>query len=176
MIGRTLMLTVACTAFCLVPVPASAVRIGDYPGLEALIEKADAIVIARVDHHVDARNNPTRYTMHDCYIYQTLKGKIPSGKTTRLRLMDTRDSFGTSFAMHSTHLVFLTKKRSPNEPTEYRTIQIKGANIRLPPSGHEMVLEGKTVAQRITGLLKDTIDYNQKQHEKEQAFLARALK
>jgi|TARA_B110000495_G_C22724187_1_gene425253 hypothetical protein len=176
MIGKTLTLTFACTALCLVPVPAFAVLIGDYPGLEVLIEKADAIVIARVDHHVDARSNPTLYTTHDCYIYQTLKGRIPSGRTTRLRLMDTRTSFVTPFAMHSIHIVFLTKKRSPDEPTDYRSIAMKGANIRLSPFGQERKLEGKTVAQQITGLLKGTIEYNQKQHEKEQAFLTRALK
>ena len=90
--------------------------------------------------------------------------------------MDTRTSLMTPFAMHSTHLVFLTKKRSPDEPTDYRTIEIKGANIRLPPFGQVTKLEGKTVAQQITELLKGTIEYNQKQHEKEQAFLTRALK
>ena len=176
MTGKTLTLTFACTALCLVPVPAFAVLIGDDPGLEALIEKADAIVIERVDHHVDARSNPTLYTTHDCYIYQTLKGRIPSGKTTRLRLMDTRTSLMTPFAMHSTHLVFLTKKRSPDEPIDYCTINIQGANIRLSPFGQERKLEGMSVAQQIKGLLKGTIEYNQKQQEKEQAFLTRGLK
>jgi len=176
MTKKTLTLTFACTALCLVPVPAFAVLIGDDPGLEALIEKADAIVIARVDHHVDARSIPTLDTTHDCDICQTLKRRIPSGRTTRLRLMDTRTSLTTTFAMHSTHLVFLTKKRSPDEPTDYRTIAIQGASIRLSPFGQERKPEGKTLARQITGLLKGTIEYNQELHGKEQAFLTRVLK
>ena len=87
---------------------AHAVRIGDFPGLDELVAKADAVVILRVDHHVDVQSNPTLYTTHDCYICQTLKGDVPSGKTSRLRLMDTRNSFVTPYAIHSTHLMFLT--------------------------------------------------------------------
>lgn len=155
---------------------AHAVVIGFFPGLDELIQKADAIVILRVDRNVTDFGSATGYSTHDCYVYQTLKGDIPTGKTVRLQLMDTRTAFVTPYASYSTHLMFLTKKRTPDEPTEYRTIEISGANIRLTPFGHEKMPEGKTTKDQITSLLKATVEYNQKQHEKEQAFLEQMIK
>ena len=175
MIKETLKLGFVCAIICLAPTPAFAVRIGDFPGMEALIEKADAIVILRVDHHVDIQSNPTLYTTHDCFIYRTLKGELPSGKTTRLRLMAPNQPFVTPFAMRSTHLVFLTRKRSPSESTDFRTIEFKGASIQLPPFAGEVFPEGKTAAQQITYLLERTIKHNESEHEKELAFLKRAI-
>lgn len=155
---------------------AQAVPIGFFPGLDKLINKADAIVILRVDRHVTDFGSPTLYSTQDCYIYQTLKGDIPANKTIRLQLMDTRTSFVTPYAIHSTHLVFLTKKRTQNEPTDYRTIEIRGANIRLTPFGHEKMPEGNTLSDQITSLLKHTVAYNRKQDENEQAFLNQMIK
>ena len=155
---------------------AQAVEIGFFPGLDELIKKADAIVILRVDHHVDVRSSPTLYTTHDGYIYRTLKGDIPANKRIRLQLMDTRTSFATPFALHSTHLMFLTKKRTPNEPTDFRTIEFQGANVRLPPTGHEKKPKGKTVADQIRSVLQRAADHNKKKHEKEQAFLNQMIK
>lgn len=153
-----------------------AVRIGFFPGLDELIEKADAIVILRVDKHVTDFGSPTMYSTHDCYIYQTLKGDIPANKTIRLQLMDTRTSFVTPYAILSTHLMFLTKKRTADEPTDYRTIEFRGANIRLSPFGHEKMPEGMTTKEQIRSLLKRTVEYNKKQHDKEQAFLNKMIK
>src|SRR5262245_4581136 len=101
---------------------ARAVLIGNFPGLDKLIDQADAIVILRIDHDVSSGRSPTLYSTHDCYIYQTLKGEIPADKTIRLQLMDTRTEFVTPFALSSTHLMFLAKKRTANELTDYRTI------------------------------------------------------
>jgi hypothetical protein len=154
---------------------AHAVLIGDFPGFDKLAAKADAVVILRVDHHVNVQSNPPHYTTYDCYIYQTLKGEIPGGKTIRLRLMDTRFSFVSPYAIHSTHLMFLANKRTPDELTEYRTIEFEGANIRVPPFGNEQMPEGDTIVERISSLLKRAIDYNQKTHDKERQFLERAI-
>jgi len=49
-----------------------AVPIGYYPGLEKLINTADAIVILRIDCHLTDFASPTGYSTHECYIYQTL--------------------------------------------------------------------------------------------------------
>jgi hypothetical protein len=155
---------------------AHAVMIGFFPGLDELIKKADAIVILRVDHHVDAQSNPTLYTTHDCYVYQTLKGNIPTNRTVRLQLMDTRTSFATPFALHSTHLMYLTKKRSPDEPTEFRTIEFRGANVRLPPTGHESAPVGKTIADQIRSVLRRAAEQNKKDHDKRQSFLTQMIK
>ena len=90
--------------------------------------------------------------------------------------MDTRSSFVTPYAIYSTHLMFLTKKRTPDEPTDYRTIEFRGANIRLSPFGHEKMPDGKTTKEKIRSLLKRTIEYNKKQYDKEQAFLNQMIK
>lgn len=169
-------IVIAVVAVMLVSALAYAVMIGFFPGLDKLINKADAIVILRVDRHVTDFGSPTLYSTHDCYIYQTLKGDIPTNKTIRLQLMDTRTSFVTPYAIHSTHLMFLTKKRTPDEPTDYRTIEIRGANIHLTPFGHEKIPAGKTTKDQIISLLKRTVEYNKKQHDKEQAFLKQMIK
>jgi len=155
---------------------AHGVPIGFFPGLDELIKRTDAIVILRVDRHLTDFGIPTLYSTHDCYIYQTLKGDILTNETIRLQLMDTRTSFATPYAMHSTHLMFLTKKRTADEPTDYRTIEIRGANILLSPFGHEKMPSGKTTKDQITSLLKGTVEYNEKQHDKEQNFLKQIIK
>ncbi len=167
---------VACLGILLAASRADGVTIGFFPGLDKLIEKADAIVILRVDRHLTDFGSPTLYSTHDCYIYQTLKGDIPTNEMIRLQLMDTRTSFATPYAMRSTHLMFLTKKRTEDEPTDYRTIEIRGANILLSPFGHEKMPSGKTTKDQITSLLEGTVEYNQKQHDKEQTFLKQMIK
>ena len=165
-----MLMVVPCTS------TAHAVYIGFFPGLEKLISKSDAIVILRVDRHVTDFGSSTLYSSHDCYIYQTLKGNIPTNKCVQLRLMDTRGSFVTPYAIGSTHLMFLTKKRSENEPTEYRTIEYRGANILLTPFGHEKISKGKTITDQIRSILKSTIEYNEKKYEEERDFLGMMLK
>ena len=152
-----------------------AVEIGYFPGLKQLIDKSDAIVILRIDEHIKYQINPTLYSTHLCYIYQTLKGNIPKNTRIPIRLMDTQDSFVTPFSFHSTHLIFLTKKRTENEPTEYRTIQFEGANIILSPFGNEKTPEGKTVEQKVKNLIKNAIAYQAKECEKRQKFLKTIL-
>lgn len=154
---------------------AHAVLIGFFPGLDELIRKADAIVILRVDQSRGDFGSPTLYSTHDCYIYQTLKGDIATGNTLRLRLMDTSSAFVSPYANHSTHLMFLTRKRAEDEPTEYRTLEFRGANVRLTPFGHEKLPEGGDTKEQITSLLRTTFEYNEKQHDKEQAFLEQIM-
>lgn len=157
--------------FCVALSPAHAVVIGLFPGMDELVRKADAIVILRVDRHHDVRSQPTLYTTHECFVCQTLKGEIPDKQRMLIQLMDTRTSFATPFALHSTHPMFLIKKRSPNEPTEYRTIAYQGANVSLPPTGHEKTFQGETTAERIRSVLRRTAEWKKKDHEKEQSFL-----
>ncbi len=164
-------IALAVVAITVVSAVAHAVLIGFFPGLDELIEKADAIVVLRVDRHVTDFGSRTLYSTHDCYVYQTLKGDIPTNKIIRLQLMDTRTSFVTPYAIQSTHLMFLTKKRTLDEPTDYRTIEIRGANIHLTPFGHEKMPAGKTTKDQIKSLLQRTVEYNKKQYDKEQNFL-----
>ena len=159
----------------LVASPRYTVPIGDFPGLQELINKADAVVILRIDRHINPHTDSNLLSTHECFIYQTLKGEIPPEKTIQLRLMDTRTSFSTPFALWSTHLMFLTKKRTPDEPTEYRTIEFQGANVRLAPLGHENNPEGNTVAEQVRSVLKRSLKQSKKAHAAELAFLHKMI-
>ncbi|MCX6873323.1 MAG: hypothetical protein NTW21_05870 [Verrucomicrobia bacterium] len=145
--------------------------IGEFPGLDKLIKEADAIVILRIDHSDGDFGGRELYSTHDCYIYQSLKGDIPTKKRMRLKLMDARQHSPNLFANHSTLLVFLTKKRAPSEPTDYRALETKGSAILLPPTGQEAAPEGETVSDKIRSILQHAIEYNEKEHEKEKSFL-----
>ncbi len=147
-----------------------AVLISPFPGLEKLISQSDGIVIIRVERQL-TDVAPTSYATYDCFVYQTLKGDVPAHKTIRLQLMDTRTSFVNPFAVHSTHLMFLTKKRTEDEPTEYRTIEIEGANVRLTPFGNERLPEGATIEDQIRTLLRRTSEYDRVEFQKGQDFL-----
>ena len=125
--------------------------------------------------HPGWKENSSRDVALERLVNVTLKGDIPAGKRIPLRLMDTRTSFVTPYARSSTHLMFLTKKRTPNEPTEYRTIEFQGANIRLSPFGHEKMPKGKTIEDKVKGLIKDSLEYRRKQYEKEREFLESVL-
>jgi len=159
----------------IIAMPAYAVPIGYYPGLQELIDRADAIVILRIDRHLTDFRSPTFYSTHECYIYQTIKGNIPKNTRINLQLMNTEASFVTPYAHGSTHLIFLMKKATEDEPTEYRTLTFKGAQILLSPLGQEKAPEGKTIEQKIKKLIRDSIAYQAKEHEKKQMFLKAML-
>jgi len=152
-----------------------AVPIGHYPGLKKLIESADAIVILRIDRHLSGFGSPTFYSTHECYIYQTIKGDIQANTRMNLQLMNTEASFATPYAHGSTHLMFLMKRATKDEPTEYRTITFKGAQILLSPLGHEKAPKGKTIYQKVRNVITDAIAYQAKEHEKKQKFLKTML-
>lgn len=152
-----------------------AVPIGHYPGLKKLIESADAIVIMRIDRHLSGFGSPTFYSTHECYIYQTIKGDIQTNTRMNLQLMNTEASFATPYAHGSTHLMFLMKRATKDEPTEYRTITFKGAQILLSPLGHEKAPKGKTIYQKVRNVITDAIAYQAKEHEKKQKFLKTIL-
>jgi len=155
----------------LISVTAWAVPIGHCPGLKKLIESADAIVILRIDRHLSDFGSATFYSTHECYIYQSIKGDIPENTRIKLQLMNTEASFATPYAHGSTHLMFLMKKATKDEPTEYRTITFKGAQTLLSPFGHEKEPQGKTIEDQVKRVIRDTISYQAEEHEKRQKHL-----
>ena len=155
----------------LAPLMTRAVPIGYYPGLKKLIETADAIVILRIDRHLSDFNSPTLYSLHQCYIYQTLKGDIPKDARIELRLMNTEGSLVSPYAHGSAHLMFLMKKAAEDEPTEYRTLTFKGAQIALSPLGHEKAPPGETIEQKIRNVIQGAIAYEAEQYAKKKRFL-----
>jgi len=149
--------------------------IGYYPGLEKLIDKADAIVILRIDRHLSDFTSPTGYSMHECFIYQSLKGDIVKNNRINLQLMDTDVNFATPYAHGSTHLMFLMKKIDNNEPTNYRTLAFKGAHVLLSPLGQEKAPQGKTLEEKVRNVIRDAIAYQAQEYEKKKKFLQTML-
>ena len=170
---RPVLLTIAIWLICVTPI--CAVEIGYYPGLQGLIDRADAIVVLRVDQHLTDFGSPTLYSTHKCYIYQTLKGDIPKNTFIRLQLMDTEASLVSPYAYGSTHLMFLMKKKTEDEPTDYRTLTFKGAQTLLSPLGLEKEPEGKTIELQIKSLIRDSIAYQSKEYQEKQKFLKNTL-
>ena len=87
----------------------------EFPGLDELVETADAIVVLRVVTPADVPSGGWQvgpYRTHNCHILQTLKGDIPAGEYTHLRLLDTWHAIVTPFARWSVHLVFLRRRSS----------------------------------------------------------------
>lgn len=163
---------------CTLSTKVFAVLIGYYPGLQALIDKADAIVVLRIDSHIDTRSTPNLSTTHSCFVYQTLKGEIKSGETLPLRLRNTSllRNFETPFALGSTHLMFLAKAGPGDPAIEYQTMHYQGANIPLSPLGHEQLPKGKSLKDKIETLIKQSIEYQKKAAEQEVEFLNSLLK
>ena len=136
---------------------AGAVSIGYYPGLSKLIEKADAIVVLRVERLLSEFNRPTFYSTHESFIYQTLKGDIPKNSRIKLQLHNLGGNFASPYPHGSTHLIFLAKKENENEPTDYRMITIKGAQTLLSPFGHEKEPEGETIEEKVQKALRERL-------------------
>jgi len=149
--------------------------IGYYPGLQKLIDKADAIVILRIDRHLSDFGSPTGYSTHECFIYQSLKGDIPKNGRINLRLMDTEGNFATPYAHGSTHLMFLMKKIDKDEPTDYRTLAFKGAHVLLSPLGQEKAPEGKTVEEKVRNVIRGAVVYEAQEYDKKRKFLETML-
>jgi hypothetical protein len=161
-------------AFTTILCPLRAVMVGDFPGVDALIDAADAIVILSIDAHVAPAEDATLYTTHDCDIQRVLKGDIRPGANMRLRLMDT-DRWGlgvaTAFPLGSTHLMFLVKERGERALAPYRTLPIRGANVRLPDIGAETRAQAETVAETVRSLLRRAAEYNDRTRKRERAAL-----
>ena len=168
-------LTVAIFITIMLPMATYGIRIGNFEGLDKLIKEADAIVILRIDEQL-TRGGLDSYRTYECYIYQTLKGNISANKRIRLQLMNTHFKFVSRYALWSTHLMFLTKKRSKNEPTDYRTLEVEGANVLITPFGNETLPPGKTIKEKIQHILKRTVVHNKKKYEREKTFIASMLR
>ena len=149
--------------------------ISDFPGLKELIDKSDAIVILRIDDHIDIRKKPNLYTTHLCYIYQTLKGDIDKNISIPMKLLDTRTKFETPYSIDSTHLMFMTRFQTEDGSTEYYTIHIEGANIKLSPFGHEKLPKGKSIEEKIKNMIIESMEYFNMENKKENEFLNKII-
>jgi hypothetical protein len=64
---------------------------------------------------------------------------------------------------------------SKDEPTEYRTVTVNGAQILLSPLGHEKAPQGRTIEDKVRKLINDAIVYQTEEHQKKMNFLRAML-
>lgn len=170
MTARTLGAMAATAILC----PSRAVMVGDFPGVDALVEAADAIVVLRIAANVAPAEDASLYTTHDCDIQRVLKGDIRPGASMRLRLMDT-DRWGlgvaAAFPLGSTQLMFLVKEPGERAIAPYRTLPIRGANLRLPDIGCETDAQGEPVAETVRSLLRRAAEHADRERPRERAAL-----
>ncbi len=160
-------------ALALVPIArAEAVIIGNFDSLQKMIDRAEAIVVLRIDEHVDLRKLPSLITTHRCYLYQVLKGPLVKGSVVQLALRDNVGGLVTPFARGSVHLMFLSRGSGP---APYVTMGYQGADLLLSPLGNEK-LQGKTVKQKIQNLLRRAQRDFEEARRKEDAFRRRVIK
>ena len=85
------------------------VLIGDFPGLDSLIKKSDAIVILRIDDAKHSLDQMDGWQARKCFVFQSLKGDLK--KDTRVEVLLNHwlamQQNALGFASMSTHLVFL---------------------------------------------------------------------
>jgi hypothetical protein len=148
-----------------------AVMIGPFPGLQTMIEEADAIAIVRIEEGINASGVIVDgITTHRCFIYQSLKGDLPKSQRVTLKLIGTRSSFGDG----STHLAFLSTNASRGESVIHN-LHYEGSIFRLSPFGHEALPIGPTLERRIKLLLESSISYWDGEQQREKELLLAAI-
>ena len=159
-------------ALALAPISsAHAVVIGNFDSLQKMIDRADAIVVLRIDEHVDLRRLPSLVTTHRCYLYQVLKGPLVKGTVVQLALRDLQGALVSPYAQGSVHLVFLNRGSGS---TPWVTMGYQGADLLLSPLGNE-TLQGKTIKEKIQNLLRRSQRDFEETRKREDAFRRRVI-
>jgi hypothetical protein len=151
-----------------------AILIGKFPGLDPLVAEADAIVVLRIEACINQSLEGEEST-YRCLIFQTLKGDVPREKEIVLQLFDPEFHLMSPLTPGSTHLVFLVKKRSPDEPADYRALETVGAVLTLSPFDNEKMPEGKTITEQVQSLVRQSKKYWNDEQTKENALMDNIL-
>jgi hypothetical protein len=152
--------------------PVRAVLIGNFPGLERLVEAADAIVVVRIDDHLVPIPDDTLYSSHRCFVVHSLKGSIEPGSRLSLKLMVPGMVFESPFSVYSTHLVFLRRSEA-SDTVDYRVLQVQGSCLRVSPVADTKKLKGKSVYEQIRALIAESIAFWDEHRRREVALQIR---
>jgi hypothetical protein len=161
-----------CLALMMTTNAAFAMLVGNFPGLPQLVDKADAIVVLRVDDELGPPLPFADGRRVSCYVYQVLKGNIMPGTTTPMLLINMRPGLVTPFARGSTHLMFLTKS---DGDTPYQTLMYDGANIAVSPLGQEKPPQGRSVVDKVRAVIEASIQYRKQSTAEEIDYLNKLI-
>ena len=159
----------------LIAVPCFARLFGRFNGLDNLINKSDAIVVARIENTSGAVFGPDGWETRRCMIYQSLKGDIAADKFVTFRLANSNFlSFPSAFTEGTSYVLFLRKVPKKYD-ISYQSISQEGDNIELSPLGNEKKPEGSSVKERIQTLIRNYIAYRDQKAQRENKLLDKML-
>ena len=161
-----------CLVWMVSTTAACAMLVGNFPGLPQLVDKADAIVVLRVDDELGAPLPFADGRRVSCYVYQVLKGDITPGTTMPMLLINMRPGLVTPFARGSTHLMFLAKS---GDDTPYQTLMYDGANIAVSPLGQEKPPPGRSAVDKVRAVIEASIQYRRRSAAEEIDYLNKLI-
>lgn len=154
--------------------------IADFPGIDALLEAADAVVVARIGPHIPSRgiriNDWSEF--YTCYIQQTLKGDLrPSSYSpVVLRLEDVTAEFTLLLRENTVAILFLRKHGKDQHGGEYSSLKVTGSTIEIAPFGSETVSQSGAPKARIKAMIQHYRQYRAKRIRGEEELLQRVLR
>ena len=145
---------------CLIAQVCPAPIYSGFPGIPALVERADTIAVARlVKPHTLA--NRIGQQEFDAHFHMILKGDKPTNRLVRVSLRYLPyDQAYTGFSMASCYLLFLRK--STNEEAMYTGLNTEGDSWELSPSPKLSDLSLLSTENAISHLLRESAEHKRK--------------
>jgi hypothetical protein len=154
--------------------------IADFPGIDALLKTADAVVVATIRQHIPSQtiriNDFSEF--YECYINQTLKGNLQPRSQVVLRVENASDDLSLlrPLGQSTVVILFLKKHGKDKHGNEYSSLPIIGATIEIAPFGSEAVPQTGTPKARIKALIQHYRQYRARQVKHEEKLLQRVLR
>lgn len=152
--------------------------IAGFPGIDALVETADAVVVASILQHIPSPgiriNDISEF--YECYINQTLKGDLQPRSKVVLRLENFSSEFSNPLSPTTVAILFLSMHGKDKQGSEYSSPRVEGATIVIAPAGSESVSQAGTPKVRIKALIQQYRQYRAKQIRGEEKFLQQVLR
>lgn len=149
----------------------SALFVTSFPGLDAMIEKSDLVMVVRIERLVSQGED--HWGLYQSLVMRVLKGELPEKGKEKLWLCGATTDWPYSFIPGTTYIVFLNKDSTGGG--DYRAPAIYGAVIRASPFNHEKEPKGNTVLEKVAHVIREGRDFCKKLHDNEQRIFSTAL-
>ncbi len=104
---------------------------GEFPGLEKLISRAEAIAVVRIKRRPGFVSPAMGYGDYKILVEKNLKGSLPEGKciTAALRTLAYGDTWGDPFRYNSRHIVFFERQSHPASQASWWSLNCVGSHL-----------------------------------------------
>lgn len=155
-----------------------------FDSLEAMAGRSDAVLVIRVDEHVEPRslrkpavNTGGFWSVEDCYVLKTIKGNVPESSLIRLRLFKMGVTAGPEgFDTFSSHIVFLKKRAEEPGKVPYESLKYDNCQIQVSPDCDPRPTNGKSLKETVAILVEQYCKYRDAKARREDEFFAKILK